>query len=190
MTRAAQRYGGREVKRLGSQAERLKSQLKRLRRAWLAVAALAALACPVAAQGAAASKAGKKVGKVSRDEAAVLAADRAWAAAIARGDVKALGELFADDFEIVSPNGDVKDKRQEIANLAPAPDVVTYYFRTEDVEARVYGSAAVVRGRAVWKVKWQGRDIDNDRRYTSTYVKRKGRWLLVAQQISGNITNK
>jgi ketosteroid isomerase-like protein len=126
--------------------------------------------------------------KVSKDEAAVLAADRAWADAVARGDVKTLGELFADDFMIVSPNGDLKNKQQEIANLAPAPDVVTYYFRTEDVAARVYGGAAVVRGRAVWKVKYQGRDIDNNRRYTSTYVKRTGRWLLVAQQISGNIT--
>lgn len=161
--------------------------MERLTRLCLAAVVLAALACAVAAQGAATSKAGKKVGK---DEAAVLAADRAWAGAIARGDVRALGELFADEFVIVSANGDVKNKQQEIANLAPAPDVVTYYFRTEDVEARIYGCAAVVRGRAVWKVKWQGRDVDNDRRYTSTYVRRGGRWLLVAQQISGNITGK
>ena len=161
--------------------------MRRVRDVCLCVVTLAALACPAAAQGGATSKAEKKV---SKDEAAVLAADRAWAEAIARGDVRALGELFADDFVVVSPNGDVKNKRQEIANLAPAPDVLTYYFRTEDVEARVYKCAAVVRGRAVWKVKWQGRDIGNDRRYTSTYVKRGGRWLLVAQQISGNITGK
>ena len=125
--------------------------------------------------------------KPGKDEAAVLAADRAWADAIARGDVKTLGELFADEYVIVSPNGELKDKRQEINNLAPAPDVVTYYFRTEDAEARVYDGAAVVRGRAVWKVNFKGREIDNNRRYTSTYVKRGGRWLLVAQQISGNI---
>jgi ketosteroid isomerase-like protein len=125
--------------------------------------------------------------KISKDEAAVLAADRAWADAIARGDVKTLGELFAEEFVIVSPNGELKNKQQEINNLAPAPDVVTYYFRTEDVVARVYDDAAVVRGRAVWKVNFKGREIDNNRRYTSTYVKRKDRWLLVAQQISGNI---
>jgi ketosteroid isomerase-like protein len=128
--------------------------------------------------------------KPSREESAVLAADRAWADAIARGDVAALDRVFADEFVIVSPNGDVKDKRQEINNLAPAPDVTTYYFRTEDVEARVYKDAAVVRGRAVWKVKYKGQDIDNNRRYTSTYVRRGGHWLLVAQQISGNIPAK
>ena len=150
----------------------------------LALIALLAGACACAASGQTQGGAATKVGK---DEAAVLAADRAWAAAIARGDVKTLGELFADEYVIVSANGAMKDKQQEIANLAPAPDVTTYYFRTEDVTARVYDDAAVVRGRAVWKVKYQGRDIDNNRRYTSTYVKRKGRWLLVAQQISGNI---
>ncbi len=128
--------------------------------------------------------------KLSKEEAAVLAADRAWADAIARGDVAALDRVFADEFAIVSPNGDVKDKRQEIDNLAPAPDVTTYYFRTEDTEVHVYKDAAVVRGRAVWKVKYKGQDIDNNRRYTSTYVRRGGHWLLVAQQISGNIPSK
>ncbi|MFL6230324.1 MAG: nuclear transport factor 2 family protein [Pyrinomonadaceae bacterium] len=153
------------------------------RRVLPALLVVAALACAGAGQTQDARTRG-----ASRDEAAVRAADRAWAEAIARGDVRALGELFADEFIIVSQNGDLKNKQQEINNLAPAPDVVTYYFRTEDVEARVYDDAAVVRGRAVWRVKWQGRDIDNNRRYTSTYVKRRGRWLLVAQQISGNIS--
>jgi ketosteroid isomerase-like protein len=150
----------------------------------LLLIAFFAASCFAAAPGQAQGGAARKIGK---DEAAVLAADRAWAEAIARGDVKALGELFAEEFVIVSPNGELKNKQQELANLAPAPDVVTHYFRTEDAEARVYTDAAVVRGRAVWKVDYKGREIDNNRRYTSTYVKRKGRWLLVAQQISGNI---
>ena len=125
--------------------------------------------------------------KASKDEAAVLAADRAWADAVARGDVPTLEKLFADEYVIVSANGELKNKRQELDNLRPAPDITTHYFRTEDVAARVYTDAAVVRGRAVWKVNFRGRELDNNRRYTSTYVKRQGRWLLVAQQISGNI---
>jgi ketosteroid isomerase-like protein len=150
----------------------------------LLVIALLAATCAVAAAGQAQGGAARKAGK---DEAAVLAADRAWADAAARGDVSVLEKLFADEYVIVSADGSLKDKQREIDNLRAAPDVVTHYFRTEDVEARVYDDAAVVRGRAVWKVNFKGREIDNNRRYTSTYVKRKGRWLLVAQQISGNI---
>lgn len=148
---------------------------------------LLALLITVCACIASAQARGGAAGEHGKDEAAVLAADRAWAEAIARGDVAALEKLFADEYVLVSANGATKDKRQEIANLAPAADITTYYFRTEDVEARLYGCAAVVRGRAVWKIKYQGRDIDHNRRYTSTYVKRDGRWLLVAQQISANL---
>jgi ketosteroid isomerase-like protein len=156
--------------------------LKVCARRILVACVVASCACVVAGQ---TQSGGSR--KVSKDEAAVLAADRAWADAIARGDVPALEKLFADDYVIVSPDGAMSDRRREINNLRPAPDVVTYYFRTEDVTARVYKDAAVVRGRAVWKVKYKGRDIDNNRRYTSTYIKRKGSWLLVAQQISVNV---
>ena len=148
----------------------------------LLVFSSALCACAASAQ----TQGGATAGR-TKDEAAVLAADRAWADAIARADVATLEKLFADEYVIVGNNGSTKDKRQEIADLAPAADVKTYYFRTEDVEARVFGCAAVVRGRAVWKVNYKGREIDNNRRYTSTYVKRGGRWLLVAQQISANI---
>ena len=122
-----------------------------------------------------------------RDREAVLAADKAWANAIAKGDVPVLQQLFADDFSMISPDGRLKNKAQEIANLQPAPGTETFYFRTEDVTVRVYGDAAVVIGRAIWKVRYKGKDYDNDRRYTTTYVKLGGRWRAVAQQIAVNI---
>lgn len=125
--------------------------------------------------------------KIGKTEAQLLALDRAWADAIARGDMATIDRLFAPEFMIVSPNGDVKNKQQEINNLKPAPDVTTYYFRSEDTQVCVYKDAAVLTGRAVWKVRYKGRDIDNNRRYTTTYIKRNGRWQVVAQQISGNI---
>lgn len=156
--------------------------MKATARLRLLALSLAACACAAAAQAQTPAAA-----RHTKDEAAVLAADRAWADAAARGDVAALEKLFADEYVIVGNSGRARNKREEIADLAPAADVKTYYFRTEEVEARAYGCAAVVRGRAVWKVNYKGREIDNNRRYTSTYVKRGGRWLLVAQQISANI---
>ncbi len=120
-------------------------------------------------------------------EAAVLAADKAWAAAIAKCDVPALEQLFADDFTMVGSDGRLKNKQQEIDNLRPSPDMETFYFRTEDVTARVYGDAAVVTGRAVWKISYKGKEIDNNRRYTMTLIRDKGHWRIVAQQIAVNI---
>ncbi len=128
-----------------------------------------------------------KPDKIGKIQAELLALDRVWADAIARGDMTTIDRLFAPEFVMISPNGEVKNKQQEINNLKPAPDVTTYYFRSEDTQVRVYKDAAVLTGRAVWKVRYKGRDIDNNRRYTTTYIKRGGRWQMVAQQISGNI---
>ena len=62
-------------------------------------------------------------------------------------------------------------------------DLKTYFFNVEDVRVRVYGDAAVVTGHAKWRINYQGRDIDNERRYTSMFVKQKGAWRMVAQQV-------
>ncbi len=145
------------------------------------------LLCLLMVAAGAAGQTKAKPDKIGKTEAELLALDRAWADAIARGDMTTIDRLFAPEFVIVSPNGELKNKQQEINNLKPALDVTTYYFRSEDTQVRVYKDAAVLTGRAVWKVRYKGRDIDNNRRYTTTYIKRSGRWQMVAQQISGNI---
>ena len=120
----------------------------------------------------------------SKAEQQILALNREWADAIARGDMEALDRLFADDMIVTSSSGEVRSKAQEMADLRPASDITTYFFTTDDVRARVYKDAAVVTGLARWRIKYQGRDIDNQRRYTSVYVKQRGRWRIVAQQLT------
>jgi uncharacterized protein (TIGR02246 family) len=120
----------------------------------------------------------------SKAEQQILALNREWADAIARGDMEALDRLFADDMIVTSSSGEVRSKAQEMDDLKPASDITTYFFKTDDVRARVYKDAAVVTGLARWRIKYQGRDIDNQRRYTSVYVKQRGRWRIVAQQLT------
>lgn len=120
----------------------------------------------------------------SKAEQQILALNREWADAIARGDMEALDRLFADDMIVTSSSGEVRSKAQEMDDLRPTSDITTYFFKTDDVRARVYKDAAVVTGLARWRIKYQGRDIDNQRRYTSVYVKQRGRWRIVAQQLT------
>ena len=49
---------------------------------------------------------------------------------------------------------------------------------------RVYGSAAVLTGHAKWRINFKGRDIDNERRYTCVYARERGRWRMVAMQLT------
>jgi ketosteroid isomerase-like protein len=122
-----------------------------------------------------------KLGKVERH---VLALDRGWADAMVRGDVAALERLFDDDMIVTSGSGAVRGKAGELEDVRPTPDLKTYFFNTEDRRVRVYGDAAVLTGHARWRINFKGRDIDNERRYTSVYAKRGGRWRMVALQLT------
>lgn len=122
--------------------------------------------------------------KLSKTEQEILKLNQLWADSIVRGDVAALDRLFADDMVITAGNGTVRDKAGEIDDLRPSTDIKTYFFNTDDVRVRVYKDAAVVTGRAKWRINLKGRDIDNERRYTHVYVRQRGSWRIVAQHIS------
>ena len=127
---------------------------------------------------------GREAGRVGKDEQQVLAANREWADAMVRGDVAALERLFHDELVVTSGNGTVRGKAGELDDVKPTPDIKTYFFKTEDLRVRVYDDAAVLTGHAKWRINYKERDIDNERRFTSMYVKEKGRWRMVALQVT------
>ncbi len=120
--------------------------------------------------------------KTSKAEREILALNREWADAMVRGDRAALDRIFSDDLIVTSGDGALRDKKGEMGD--GGPDIKTYFFNTEDLRVRVYKEAAVVTGHAKWRINYKGRDIDNERRYTSVYVKEKGRWRMVALQVT------
>lgn len=140
----------------------------------LSALVLAALA-PAGAQ----TRAGR-----ARAEREVLALNRAWAGAMVRGDRAALERIFSDDLVVTSGSGAVRGKEGELKDTTGSPDVKTYFFNTEDLRVRVYGGAAVLTGHARWRINYRGRDIDNERRYTCVYARERGRWRMVAMQLT------
>lgn len=132
--------------------------------------------------------------RIGKDEQEVIALNRAWANAITKGDAAALDRLFADDIIVTAGNGGIRDKAGEIKDAAPAtpdPDFTWMQpFTTEDVRVKIYENAAVVTGLAKWGFKYKGQEINQERRYTHLYVKQKGQWRIVAQQVSSNLYKK
>ena len=150
-----------------------------MRDACLCFALILALAFAVCGQE---KKSGRA--KMSREAEAVIALDHAWANAQAQGDAAAMERLLSDDLIITSSTGTLRGKAEELNNLKPDPDLKTYFFKTDETRVRVYGSAAVLTGRARWRINYKGRDIDNEMRYTSVYAKEQGRWRMVALQLT------
>jgi ketosteroid isomerase-like protein len=126
----------------------------------------------------------KSQSKTSKEAAQVIATDREWADAIARGDVAKLDQIFSDDLFVTTTGGITRGKAGELDDVRPSQDIKTYFFNTDEIRVRVYKDAAVLTGRARWRINYKGRDIDNERRYTSVYAKEKGRWRMVALQLT------
>ena len=107
--------------------------------------------------------------------------DSAWARSYATHDTMLAKAIFADDLVITGPNGNLKDKRAELGDVAAQPELQLEYFRTSDVTVRMLDGAAVVIGLAEWRFVFRGGPPTTTRmRYTAVYARRGARWQMVA----------
>lgn len=119
------------------------------------------------------SKAEREVAKINED----------FDKAIVSRDAAAYERILADDFIFTSFDGTVTDKAQEIAK-AKSGDLKFESGKSDDVRVKVYGKTAVVTGRFTAKGTSKGKDFTFTERYTAVFVKRGGRWQMVAEHAS------
>jgi uncharacterized protein (TIGR02246 family) len=124
--------------------------------------------------------------KGSKAEQEVRKLERAWLDAYEQHDAKAMNAIVADDFVITFPDGSRQTKQQVVDSVkAPRnPASPSLKFYTEDVQARVYGDTVILIGRVVTEYQRDGKTVKEQSRYTDTYIKRRGRWQVVASHLS------
>ncbi|MEK6322552.1 MAG: nuclear transport factor 2 family protein [Acidobacteriota bacterium] len=127
---------------------------------------------------------GNRPRQMIKAEHEVLARHKAWCDAIVKGEMETLDQLLADDFIITSGNATLRDKKGELEDLKLADGLSWVFVNTDDLRVRVYGQAVVVTGRVRWRVRNRDREVDDERRFTSVFVKQKGQWRMVAQQMT------
>ena len=105
--------------------------------------------------------------------------------AISRRDATVHERLFAPDYTYTPGNGNFMD-RTEHMNFTKSESVVVESLRGEDVRVRIYGKTAVVTGFWVSVDKRVGNEFAERRiRFILVFVKRNGRWQIVAEQRTG-----
>ena len=107
--------------------------------------------------------------------------DLAHADAILRGDLAALDKLWTEDFKVNNPFNEI-DKADRIRTAA-----VTYSSFVREPEAiMVHGNTVIVMGRETAVPKGSSPDAGKTirRRYTNIWMKRQGKWRLVARHAS------
>ena len=110
-----------------------------------------------------------------RDLDTLTALNRDFVASVQKGDVKRLGELFADDFMCSTPEGSLLDKA-EYLKLVAKPVTISGLV-AEDVRIRLLGDFAIIHAR------FNSRSADGKPRrgrYTDNWARRDGTWVAVS----------
>jgi len=107
------------------------------------------------------------------DRAYIARAESEWAQAEIHGDAPALNRILADDFIEIGPTG-MRYSKADAVNFR-AVDLVSN--QVDSITIRFYGDAAIAFGGEAWKKKdgSAGRNL-----WTDTWVRRQGRWQIVA----------
>ena len=98
-------------------------------------------------------------------------------------DGVALDRIYADDFIGIGPSGTVRTKPQVLADFT-SQDLKFQSITTDDVRIRVYGNTVVETGRSTMVGQDKGRVVPRDNRFTRVWVRRQGRWRIVANHYS------
>jgi hypothetical protein len=105
--------------------------------------------------------------------------ERNLAAAYMRGDRAFVDDLLTDDWTSTDYQGRLWTKANVLALFGP--DGPTFTKAEIDVDrVRLLGDVAIVTGRSVSAGRFEGREIAVTQRYTDIYVRRGGRWRVVA----------
>ena len=99
-----------------------------------------------------------------------------------RVDVEALDRIYADDIMVTAPIGLCVDKpavMTEVRQAAQKAKIERY--DKDDLKVRAYGDMAVTSYRITAKATVEGMVIDRQFCITNVWLKREGRWQIVAR---------
>lgn len=108
-----------------------------------------------------------------------------WLSSYLRADKTIFDRIVTDDFTGTDESAKVRNKAQERELIQAPPSSIKASLTNEDVRLRIYGDTAVVTGRIVYKAQLGGPvEISFQSRFTDTFLKRQGRWQVVARHYS------
>jgi len=108
----------------------------------------------------------------------VLSTDDARIKARTSGDLQTMGRIYADDYTLVTAEGVLRTKEDQISEMR------TGQLQFKPVEilertVRLYDSTAIVLSRERSTIIRNGQNIGGDFRVDRVYIRRDGRWQLV-----------
>ena len=96
-------------------------------------------------------------------------------------DGTALDAFFADEVMVTAPIGIVVDKAAVMDEVARASKVTVEEYSKDDIQVRIFGDTVVTSYRVSAKAVHDGVKIDQTFRMSNVWLRRGGRWQVVAR---------
>ena len=114
-------------------------------------------------------------------EAVITHLENKWTMAMLMQDARRLEGLYADDFSGTSPTAHTYTKTDALEELKSGK----YSVRStilDEISVNVYGNLAIAFTSQELKGRNNGLNVSSHYRYTDVWLKRDGKWKLVASQ--------
>jgi len=119
--------------------------------------------------------------EISRDQAALMQLERDIGQANIKRDKAFFQQVEADEFIFTDSGGGTTTKAEDVASLDKPPgEFRLVSYDVDQMKVSIYGKTAVVTGRVSSTYRGGGRESVIRTRFTDTFVKRDGRWQIVA----------
>jgi ketosteroid isomerase-like protein len=118
--------------------------------------------------------------QVSSSAQQLLALENGWTTALVKRDAAFFRRNLHPDYVYTDERGTF-NKEQVIAEQLGGTDTVTA-AENQNMQAHVHGSAAAVTGILIIRGRGQSGPFEHRYRYTDSFVRENGRWLMFASQ--------
>jgi hypothetical protein len=133
---------------------------------------------------------GKSSTRESKVTEEIKLMDRQWIIeAYSSKDLKDFDRIVAEDFLITASNGKIQNKAEKRASVAAdyteqsSPDAI-FKIEEDSTRVRVFDKTAISTGYIIEKYDYKGNKINARVHFTNVYLKRDGRWQVVAAHFS------
>ena len=131
--------------------------------------------------GAAGARQGRHARKSSDMSEAITLLEARRFKAMIEGDLVSLNRMLGDDLTYTHASGWTQSKSELLESLRSG-NLRYLSMEPANEKVRSYGTTVVGTGRAVFKVRLNGKELNVQLRFIDVYVRRQGRWQLVAWQ--------
>ena len=120
---------------------------------------------------------------IAQDQETLLRLEKEFEQAVISNDAAAVGQLLADDWIIVGPDGRIIDKSRFLEVIKTGA-LSHEKMESDDVRVRIYENTAIVTALTTSKGKFMGQEFTSLERATDIFVKQNDRWQCVFTQLT------